>query len=373
MEKAMQNHNTEPKRFGHHDNAFGFLRLVFAILVIVAHTPELLDGDRHRELITALFGSTTFGGIAVDGFFIISGFLITGSFISSGTFKSYLLKRIARIYPGFLAAYLLCLLVVTPLAGGALPSDAVGIARTLLGALLLQPPVTVHAFGGMPYPVVNGAMWTIAYEFRCYLLVMVLGIAGVFRRPFLVVALLLTVSVLSFLLPLHPFAAAHPQTESLAPIFPSFRDQIIGNSRHSLGLFSSFLAGSCLYLYRERLIYPAWGVSFAAIAWFAGLFSLNLVHLCTSLFGGYLLLAIAKWGGGTVLARINNKNDVSYGLYLAGWPIGMLLTWYFPYLSLPILGLTTIFLSWSYGQLSWRFIERPVMEMIRAKQSPSKV
>jgi peptidoglycan/LPS O-acetylase OafA/YrhL len=83
-------------------NNFGFLRLLFALLVIVSHSPTLIDGDNSRELWNETFGSFTFGGVAVDGFFLISGYLITKSFESSKTIADYLAKRILRIYPGYM-------------------------------------------------------------------------------------------------------------------------------------------------------------------------------------------------------------------------------------------------------------------------------
>ena len=52
-----------------HDNNFGFLRLGFALLVIVGHSFEL-----------------NIGKLAVDGFFIISG---------------YLYQQLTGAYPGF--------------------------------------------------------------------------------------------------------------------------------------------------------------------------------------------------------------------------------------------------------------------------------
>jgi peptidoglycan/LPS O-acetylase OafA/YrhL len=48
------------------NNNFGFLRLLFAALVVVSHSPELVDGNTSREILTQIFGTMSFGGIAVD-------------------------------------------------------------------------------------------------------------------------------------------------------------------------------------------------------------------------------------------------------------------------------------------------------------------
>ncbi len=57
--------NFESSRLNH----FNFLRLMFASLVILPHAFELVDGDRSRELLTQLFGTLSFGELAVDGFY----------------------------------------------------------------------------------------------------------------------------------------------------------------------------------------------------------------------------------------------------------------------------------------------------------------
>lgn len=110
-------------RSADHDNGFGLMRLVFATLVLVSHGPELLDGNRGREILTQVFGGLSFGEFAVDGFFVISGALITASWMNAASARDYLWRRITRIYPGFLAAIAaiaVSVLVVAPLGGGGL-------------------------------------------------------------------------------------------------------------------------------------------------------------------------------------------------------------------------------------------------------------
>ena len=47
-----------------HRNAFDFLRLLSAFLVIVSHATALFDGNRQREVLTRLFGTISFGDLA---------------------------------------------------------------------------------------------------------------------------------------------------------------------------------------------------------------------------------------------------------------------------------------------------------------------
>ena len=158
-----------------HRNNFGFLRLLFATLVIISHSAELIDGNRSREPLTNLFGVLSFGELAVDAFFLISGYLVVQSFERSDSTLSYLMKRIRRIYPGFLVAYIACVFVVAPLVGNDLTIMSFGnLAHVIFDASTLHEPPRVFGFADLPYPSLNGSMWTIQVKFRCYLLVVFL-------------------------------------------------------------------------------------------------------------------------------------------------------------------------------------------------------
>src|SRR5579863_6185230 len=103
-----------------HRNNFGALRLMLAYAVIISHSPEMLDGNPSREPLMALGLHFTFGGLAVDGFFIISGYLIASSYLSSRSLAQFFTSRVLRIYPAFVIAFLICILLVGPIAGGTL-------------------------------------------------------------------------------------------------------------------------------------------------------------------------------------------------------------------------------------------------------------
>lgn len=181
---------TKFRRFGEHQNAFGFLRLLFASLVIVSHTIEVNDGNSRREPLTRLFGTLTFGQFAVAGFFLISGFLITASYLKSSSPEDYMRKRITRIYPGFIICSVICMVAFGPLGGGDPP---VGVKHAVIApiirALILCPPVMDNVFMGSHYRHLNGAAWTIQYELLCYIVVLALGTLRMIDKPVIVIVL----------------------------------------------------------------------------------------------------------------------------------------------------------------------------------------
>jgi peptidoglycan/LPS O-acetylase OafA/YrhL len=350
------------RRFGRHGNAFGFLRIVFASLVIVSHAPEIADGDRHREPLTMLFGSISLGTLAVYGFFIVSGYLITGSYVANPSVGRYLRRRVARIYPGFVVASLVCLAIVAPLGGETWPDLGPRRVATSAGRmLLLQPPASPRAFAGTHYPVLNGAMWTIAYEVRCYLLVIALGMAGLLRSPATIAALAATLLALAALIPPDLSAAGDPTLHYASLVF--------GSVEASLPLIAMFLSGMAFRLWRDRTRFTAAGATVAAALLVAGLAVPALATAAVATAGAYLILAVAQLGAGTPLAGINDRDDVSYGVYLYAFPIAKLLFWWFPALPLVANGVLTWIGAMLCGAASWFLVEKPAMRWAQARRA----
>lgn len=354
------------EHFGRHRNAFGFLRLLFASLVIVSHATELFDGNRQREPLTRLFGTISFGELAVDGFFIISGYLVVASYLRRPAIGQYLMRRVARIYPGFIVASVVCLLIVTPLAcggSGQIETDKWGAFTRLL---LLQDP-TSAAFIGLPHPELNGSLWTIAYEFRCYLLVLALGAFGCFRRPW-IIALFAAASLGSFeLLPLSTFQ----HFDGLLPNSMTW----FGRSDQTFRFAGIFLAGSLFYLLRARVRFTRRALLVSVPALVACLFFSKLAEPAIATFGAYVIFAAARWAGSTPIGRINDATDISYGVYLYAWPTTQLLVRYWPSMSPVVAELITFAVVILCGWASWRFVEQPMIakaqQLARRKVDPN--
>jgi peptidoglycan/LPS O-acetylase OafA/YrhL len=334
-------------------NSFTPLRLILAGLVIVAHAADLKDGNRSREIFHRLGGQMTAGDFAVEAFFVVSGYLILQSWSGQPQFGAYLMKRVLRIVPAFVAAYLTSVFLVGWLGGGATyftellkPSR---ISELILRLALLTYPNTPSVFLGSPEPMVNGALWTITYEFRCYLLIPVLAALGLYSRR-----LIFAIAWLAVVLGVGLSSAAH--------------------LRHplSLGLLRFvpfFLAGNCAYLYRDRL---RWNRALGAVSILAGVLamgSLVATRFVLPIAGSYaiLWLALSAW---SPLRYFSPASDISYGVYLYGWPTQKLLLWYFPSLTLGVQMFLTLSASMVLGWLSWTLIEKRCLAWKTTFRSP---
>src|SRR3954447_2812800 len=112
----------DPKR-----NAFAFLRMVLAFLVIVSHC-FVLGGFGADPISRITDGGNSLGEIAVAVFFILSGFLITRSGLGSRSAGRFLWHRFVRIFPGYWVCLLVSAFLFSPLfeliKHGAFSADA---------------------------------------------------------------------------------------------------------------------------------------------------------------------------------------------------------------------------------------------------------
>lgn len=333
-------------------NRFGLARLALATTVIVSHAPYLLDGSQHREPLFALTGQITFGELAVLGFFFVSGVLVTANYATTPNLAQFCRKRAARILPGFAAAYLMTLFVAGPLTGGTL--------ATLLGQpgleaaarlVLLQPPTLQGAFHGAPDPRMNNAMWTIPYEVACYLVTAILGAAALLHAPRVQLWLLCLVTLLVLT---EPWQALPPETQAM-----------LGNPRQAVRLLQTFLIGAGFFHHRARIVLHGPAAALAAIAYAGMVFVPGLLFSVAPICGGYALLWLVFAGRPGLIGSIGLQTDISYGLYLYGWPVQNALVCLMPGLQPWTLAFATLPIAAAAAYLSWIAVERPAMRHSR--------
>lgn len=350
------------------ENNFDVLRLFWAIAVLFSHCFALPQGGNHREPLAMLTNAqTTFGSLAVDAFFVISGFLIAQSWLRSRGQADYLRKRVLRIYPGFLVAALFCAVIVGPLASDSVAAYLHGFQPRVIGRFvwsvltlsqLTLPPVFLH----LPSQgEVNGSLWTIRYEFWCYLLLAALGALGLLKRRGAVAGLFLLVLLLHTAQEWFYPGIGQGNDVFKAGLLHGREFPLLGNLDRWPRLLAFFLAGTVCYLYRERIPRsPRLALVSVLLLALCLRWGLNaMLPLC----GTYLLLYAA--GSPHHLGKaLTQRADLSYGIYLYAYPVQQLLIQWLgaqinPFVLFALATPTVAALAW----LSWKLVEQPVLRL----------
>lgn len=339
------------------------VRLILAFLVLVSHTWPL-GGFGSEPLSPLTPRYLTLGGFAVGGFFALSGLLVGRSALTRSS-GAYSRARLVRIVPAYWTALVIGGFVVAGLGwihaqgslAGFMTLDPGGpVAHVLRGALFPSEFsygvngvfVTDTPFGRLNgESFVNGSLWTLPNEMRCYL---VIGLVAVAARRFgnkqavgaaWVAAGALTVA----------FWASGPRVAFV--IGPYANQQL-------LMFVFIFVSGALAGLWADR------------IALFG---PVPLVALGAGLIAGHTSLFASEHVGGAMLVfilppiaavlepvgRLLHGVDLSYGLYLYAWPVQQLVAMYgLADHALTFIGISTVGAT-ALAAGSWFAIERPAM------------
>jgi peptidoglycan/LPS O-acetylase OafA/YrhL len=329
-----------------YDN-FTVLRLALALAVVVSHAASVGTGRHTDEPLHTLTGYTL-GEHGVNGFFAVSGFLVAMSWDRRGGALPFALARILRVFPGLIIAVLFTALVL----GGALTS------RPLTGYLtshetwkmIWQTLTTFKSattlpgvFEGNPLRWPISTVWTLRYELFCYAGLLAYGVLGGFRKPWVMLA-----------------GAA---LAALALVVLGLRGDIPKGQETALRLPLIFACGSLAYLYRHAI-----PLTLGVLAGVVFLLPLSAVLLPPVykplLFVGsaYFFLFIAM-APGLSHPRFEPPGDISYGVYLYGWPVQQSLQNLFPAISgWTMLG-PALVITCLIATLSWVLVEKPALAL----------
>lgn len=341
---------------------FDLLRLLFALGVVYTHAVRFLDGDNHREILQALFGIQSrmgfgIGDLGVCGFFAISGFLISGAWERSPRLGAFIRNRLLRIGPGFVLASTLSQTLFVVITDRRIPSwiHEIPWKTRLLELATLNPPSArfpffVGKFYALERPWVNGSMWTLLHEVRCYFLAGVVGLVSTFilkRKDYWIWSI-----ILGGMLALVALGYQIPR-------IPGYQTLIAWQTfwMRFIGCFATGALFRQVHRYfprNERLI-PA----------LAALLGICLAHeswLPLALPTVWALLVL-QVGTSPTLSRIlpHPTKDLSYGTFLYAWPIQIALLHHFPdqglWFHLPVAAALSLGMGWA----SWTLIESPAL------------
>ncbi|MBX5241429.1 acyltransferase [Rhizobium sp. NLR22b] len=327
---------------------FDYMRLLLAFSVLWIHTARVTYGDDLFLWETSL---RPFIKSVLPMFFALSGFLVAGSLGRSKTLISFLGNRFIRIYPAlavevFLAAFILGAIYTEydlsnyftdPQFFTYLLNATGHIHFNLPGVFLSNPDAAM----------VNGQLWTVPFELECYVAIAALFLLGVVRRR--VLALIATTAlIVGFGL------ARYWKHESNWASMPTTAS---GNL-----LIGAFLVGVTIYLYRDKILWDV-RIFIAAVA-------VILWAYWFSSFGDFV--AIPAIGYVTVFLGLTSPRklgvlqgaDYSYGVFLYGYPIQQAFVALGPWAhNWWLNGIVCSIIVTCFAAFSWRFIERPALEL----------
>jgi peptidoglycan/LPS O-acetylase OafA/YrhL len=326
-------------------NALNLIRLLLALGVLLRHSFTMLGASSGWPPAEVLMRS-----VFVDAFFAISGFLILGSWISKPDVRRYARARFLRIMPGFWVCLVVTAFVLAPLHAlitgypitSRFVSDEWGYVWRNSALWIFQEGIDGTPTGASPQEsgTWNGSLWTLSWEFACYVGVLVLGVTRLVSKRAVIVVLFLG---------------------SLSLLALTSTDIVPGYLPHHAARFATmFLAGAVVYTFRDRIPASRWLLLPAAA----------VVLLSTTL-PDYRLIGALPLAYLVIVAGALIKNpalrlptDLSYGTYIYGYPMQQMLVGVGA-VSLGVLGFfaASVAVVLPMALLSWRAVERPALRL----------
>jgi peptidoglycan/LPS O-acetylase OafA/YrhL len=324
-------------------NSLNAIRLVLATAVIVSHAwPIGGFGD------DPAIGDVNLGHLAVGGFFAISGYLIAQSRLVNRPGR-YAAKRAMRILPAFWVCLIVTGFGLSSVAatrtGGWTPAD--GWRYVLSWADLWNGDWGIGStLDRAPFATAwNGSLWTLPSEVACYVILgLGLAIAPVRRSPWWSLLAFVGATVAAMNVP-HGTPGPIQDLAFLAPAFAAGTMLLFWSSRVRVDGRLALLAAIAFV-----------GVALAGVGQPLG--ALPLAYLC--LYAGITLPP--------ALRRIGSVNDVSYGMYLYGFPVAQLLVVLDVHRAgVVVFVLACVAATVPFAAASWWLVERPAMRLLRRR------
>ncbi len=325
-------------------SGFDYMRLLLATGVIVQHTVNVSYGQAAAD---ALFHTPVRAafGLIVPMFFSLSGFLVGGSLERNRTLFSFLGLRGLRLLPALIfevsLSALLLGMVFTDYSIGDYLSDP-EFRRyfwNIVGHIQYHlPGVFLHN----PAPrTVNGQLWTIPAELKCYVSLAALSAIGLMGQRWLTGWIVLLTQLV-----LAGFAVLYGIDD------PTLVSPLV--------LVGCFITGVCAFRLRDKILISG-PVAVAAVV-------IALVLLLMPRGDWFLpvpitYMTICLGTLNPIRHRLTLSGDYSYGLYLYGFPIQQAVAtqswtheWWINFaLAYP--------LAFCLAIVSWWMVEKPAMNL----------
>ena len=331
-------------------NSFGLVRLLAAICVVISHGYLVAQGANGLQPLEALTGYTL-GAHAVHVFFTVSGLLVAASFERRPSLMAFGAARFFRIYPGLLMSATLVFLFLASFVSTASWGEilaACGFSYFVKTLVMLAGSASIPGvFDAAPNPgEVNVPIWTLKYEVACYIslgLVMWAVLRTKWVSPPQACAAILLLSGAWML-------------RGVAYNDAGFFDHI---ARFSFAFWSGVAAWHLRHKIPMR--YDAL-LALLALVVISIYFHLSALPHFLIISTGYAALMFSRYRFGRA-STFTDRHDMSYGIYILGWPVEQTILLHNPEMPPLVLGLCALILVLPLAYLSWRFVEKPALKI----------
>lgn len=339
-----------------HANNFDFLRLLFATFVIITHSYALLGLPEEDLLFQFTQRQVSFTSIAVPGFLVLSGLLITKSMMRSNSLVDYFYKRALRIFPGLWTVLGLMAIVCFFISGKGLVAyfTHYSVRDYVFYSGLLRMQYQIDSvFQQNAWHLINGSLWTIPYEVAFYIVLALTWLIRKNSRAMLLVMVAAFVALLATKYFLYP--TLDPPSEVGLGFWILKPSRLVHLALYFVGGSIWALVSMPSERVRNALGWSSLVLFFALVALVPG----------TS-WTSYFLLPLFLVPLGSLsypgISSLRKVGDISYGVYLWGWPVQQLLIYFLhpSYLQLVALAITGAYIL---GYISWKLVEERALRL----------
>ncbi|MEW7866407.1 acyltransferase family protein [Aeromonas diversa] len=327
------------------NNNIDLFRIIAASMVIYAHAYVLSPEAGRYDIIASFFqNKTNAGSLAVKIFFFISGLVVTNSLLSNGDLLKFAIARFFRIWPALILTTVVTVFILGPMLTSLTWREYFSNGETfryITNIVTMNIQFTLPGvFMNNPYPSsVNGSLWTIPYEVFAYVLLFACYAVGVIKNRWLSVIIFLFILVDPLLSERILFAWL-PKDHTVDFLAPSFAfGAILALNKEVVTIKPS----TCLGLFIFYFAFKDSG------------FSMYFAYAAVFMFVLYLSSL-------RPILKVKPSIDLSYGVYLWGFPVQQVLAQYFSTYGVLFNQTIAMFISLVLGYLSWHICEKHFIE-----------
>lgn len=332
------------------NNNISLIRLLAATAVIYGHSLSIIPNHNNYDFLPRIIGiNSAERGVKI--FFFLSGLLVVNSIISDKNVYSYVIKRVMRLWPALAFVIFGTAFVIGPICSKLSISEYfinIGVYDYVRKMMFFK----IWGYNNIGLPgvfennripgVANAPLWTLAVEVFAYIFILSLYLIGAFRRRIAIILFLIFIAdalmpgrLIFWWLPKDsPDFAYIPFCFAIGGLLAIYKDKLVIN----FSVVAGFIILSCLLKGWAYYTYLFYTTMFLAALWFSAL---------------------------PMIINLPNIPDISYGVYLWGWPVQQAIVSMFPSMNYWASLVSTYVIVCGIAFISWYLIEQPSIDLGR--------